>query len=496
VANIRSATDVEQLLGRVMRMPYAKRRKVPELNNAYAHVISTSFAEAADGMHSRLVNMGFHETEAAENILPEQLTLPGVDIASMPLFRVAGQEPSRVPPLVIDLPQAPVLDAVPEEVRATVSVTKNADGTAQIVCSGMISEELEEAIVAAAPKLEEDNRRKVAIQRARIHAAQPPAPSQQGGRFNVPRLMVEIWGSLEILESETILVATNWSPKKYSIRMEPGEFDYDETAHTFIFDLEGERMRYEEADAQVQFSLLATPVEWDALKLSRWLDRQCRQDDVRQVDMLEFCRLSVASLLERKTFGLPTLCRAKYALAAALKAKISRLRQRALAEGYQHLLFAPGAKVETSFDYGHSFPEAGYAENIPAYKGFYRFKKHFYPVPRDLKSKGEEFDCARLLDSNPKVRWWVRNVDRQAGSFWLPLSKGKFYPDFVAQLEDNRILVVEYKGAHLSTADEAKEKLNVGELWEEKSGGRGRFLMAKLDAEGVSLSQQIKTEIG
>ena len=36
VSHIKSAVDVEQLLGRVLRMPYAKRRKAAELNKAYA----------------------------------------------------------------------------------------------------------------------------------------------------------------------------------------------------------------------------------------------------------------------------------------------------------------------------------------------------------------------------------------------------------------------------------------------------------------------------
>ncbi len=46
-ANIGSSRDVEQLLGRVLRMPYAKRRKAAELNKAYAHVSSPNFVEAA-----------------------------------------------------------------------------------------------------------------------------------------------------------------------------------------------------------------------------------------------------------------------------------------------------------------------------------------------------------------------------------------------------------------------------------------------------------------
>lgn len=47
VSRIQSATDVEQLLGRVLRMPYAKRRQAPDLNKAYAFLSEPSFGEAA-----------------------------------------------------------------------------------------------------------------------------------------------------------------------------------------------------------------------------------------------------------------------------------------------------------------------------------------------------------------------------------------------------------------------------------------------------------------
>ena len=80
-----------------------------------------------------------------------------------------------------------------------------------------------------------------------------------------------------------------------------------------------------------------------------------------------------------------------------------------------------------------------------------------------------------LLDEHPQVRFWVRNVDRKPNAFWLQLSGGRFYPDFVAMLTDGRILVVEYKGKHL--AEDAREKRMVGELWEEASDGLCLFAM-------------------
>lgn len=51
----------------------------------------------------------------------------------------------------------------------------------------------------------------------------------------------------------------------------------------------------------------------------------------------------------------------------------------------------------------------------------------------------------------------------------------KFYPDFVVQLEDGRVLVVEYKGGHLLPG--AQEKLAVGRVWQSRSKGKCLFVM-------------------
>ena len=79
VSRIHSATDVEQLLGRVLRMPYAKRRKVTELNKAYAYLSEPSSGEAARALTDKLVAMGFEEDEARDNIEQVQGELGGED---------------------------------------------------------------------------------------------------------------------------------------------------------------------------------------------------------------------------------------------------------------------------------------------------------------------------------------------------------------------------------------------------------------------------------
>lgn len=78
------------------------------------------------------------------------------------------------------------------------------------------------------------------------------------------------------------------------------------------------------------------------------------------------------------------------------------------------------------------------------------------------------------------------------GAFWLPTSYGKFFPDYVCELNDGRILVVEYKGEHLRNVPSEIEKDQVGRLWAEKSGGKCLFLMAfAKDSQGRDVRGQL-----
>ena len=87
------------------------------------------------------------------------------------------------------------------------------------------------------------------------------------------------------------------------------------------------------------------------------------------------------------------------------------------------------------------------------------------------------------IEESPAVAYWVRNLDHGDGCFRLPKSSSYFYPDFVAELKDGRILVIEYKGKHLEDKQSEQEKRDIGRLWEARSGGRALFFRAvKADA--------------
>jgi type III restriction enzyme len=109
----------------------------------------------------------------------------------------------------------------------------------------------------------------------------------------------------------------------------------------------------------------------------------------------------------------------------------------------------------------------------------------------DLKDAGQEFLCAQLIDSHPKVKHWVRNLDTAPCGFWLPTSKGRFFPDFVVELTNGRIVVIEFKGAHLTSDPYEIEKKQVGLLWAGASQGKAVFDWALMTQGGLSLSQQL-----
>jgi type III restriction enzyme len=99
--------------------------------------------------------------------------------------------------------------------------------------------------------------------------------------------------------------------------------------------------------------------------------------------------------------------------------------------------------------------------------------------------------------SNPTVKHWTHNIEQQEKfSLCLPTSSDYFYPDFVAELNDGRLLTIEYKGEPYKTNDDSREKQQVGAQWALSSGGRRLFLLAvKLDELGRDVFQQVDARL-
>ena len=64
-------------------------------------------------------------------------------------------------------------------------------------------------------------------------------------------------------------------------------------------------------------------------------------------------------------------------------------------------------------------------------------------------------------------------------AFWLPTEIAKFYPDLVVQLENRRLLAVEYMFARFAEGSDLPEKQADGEMWERDSAETGLPVLAE-----------------
>lgn len=316
------------------------------------------------------------------------------------------------------------------------------------------------------------------IERHNAIVAAQTAPVSRGAIFApVPWLCYRTQGELELVEREAVLedVVLDLLADKVSL---PG-FQIVEQANAFEVYLDGAKVKVGKADSgQLELGALNTDVTAD--DLVRWLDREVRPSYIVQAQLRAYLKTMVLHLMNEQHISLSSLARARYQLARRIEAQIEDLRTQAAGRQFKQLVLDGGWELSADIKRSFAFLPGNYA--VPAtdrYRGKWRFDRHFYPVMAKLEDGTEEFKCAVVIDAHPKVKHWVRNLERDvAGSFWLPVSRGKFYPDFVCELLDGRVLVVEYKGEHLRTVPIEIEKDQVGRLWAERSSGKCLFLMA------------------
>jgi type III restriction enzyme len=119
----------------------------------------------------------------------------------------------------------------------------------------------------------------------------------------------------------------------------------------------------------------------------------------------------------------------------------------------------------------------------------FRFQHHAFHEIGHMN--GEEHECAMRIDGHPNVARWVRNTDRVSqGGFSLPLSPGRYFPDFVAELRDGRTALIEYKNSRLGSHAAELHKKAVGDLWAGRSNGTAVFSWV-VDRDWVRLENEL-----
>lgn len=98
---------------------------------------------------------------------------------------------------------------------------------------------------------------------------------------------------------------------------------------------------------------------------------------------------------------------------------------------------------------------------------------------------GLEFKMAEALANCTGIRWWHRVVEQRDGEFSIN-GFVNHYPDFVAMTSNGRIFAIETKGEHLKNEDTAR-KLELGKKWADLAGQNYRYFMVfENDSHGMN----------
>jgi type III restriction enzyme len=204
------------------------------------------------------------------------------------------------------------------------------------------------------------------------------------------------------------------------------------------------------------------------------LERHRRDDNVAPEALGAWLYDALRYLREDRGFTADELAYRKFRLREALADHLRKAKRNATSQRFLALI---GDEAHLTVDgaLNREFSQGRYAWDWQ-YNGFVTLQRHFFPQIGNLKSEGEEFKCAQFIANEMEgVRDWMRNVERKAGSFSLPTSSDRFYPDFLIRLENGGIIAAEYKGSHIADGKDSDEKKRMGELWERRSNGRCAF---------------------
>jgi len=467
VAEMHSSTAVEQILGRIMRLPRAQRKQNEELNMSYAFAASRSFIEAANALEDALVQNGFNRQEAKDliTILPEK-SQGGLDE-----FWTKTSEP---------VTEAPKLESLPPEIAGKVRYD---DKKGEITFTGVM-EEREKYVLQQCFATPEG---KASVERVYRKTRGLPtehakSPAERGEPFEIPLLAIKQGDLFEAFE-KTHFLEMGWELSRCDPTLSEGEYStkqFDGTVGEIDVSDRGRLTTRFIADLHEQTGLFAREQTQTVTSLVYWLDTTIPHPDIPSSESGPFLTALIHYLVDERKFSLGHLFHDKYTLRQRVAEKIEKHRRQAHDRAYQALLLPECATpLVVTPAVCFLFDPLEYPYNT-LYRGSYQFKKHYYKEVGNLKNSGEEFDCAVFLDTLADVRFWVRNLERrERHSFRLQTTTDKFYPDFVCLLNDGRYLVVEYKGEDLWSNEDSREKRALGQLWEKRSNGRCLFVMPK-----------------
>ena len=492
LANKTSQVDVEQILGRILRLPHTSQHTQSALNMSYVLTSSNDFNNTVAHIVKGLNSAGFSDKdyrigESAKPQVPEQpaeqITLPdqqgcpemeppletaeddfsGLDGKSIGAELERRREQAQTPETA---PKADtMLDAAAEVEKAYTDAIQQTDNDQMM---DNLPWEVRDKVKSfqVNPQFRED-----------IETLQIPQ------FFLIVEQSLFTDGSFELLDKEMLAEGFTLKGKAYDIDFaaaddEIREIDVREQDGGLpkVFKMESAEQRY----------------------FKEWFNNLPPESRVRQCKEMMFNQLNKLNMVD----------------AAELKAYIDRIvndMDKAQLAAMEKAPLGYAAKIRAKIE---TLLESHYRENFERWleterivcKPYFRLRPSIHPATyTDIYARSlyaaEDGDMNKLeqkliveLTALPNVRWWHRNIARQDFAINGFI---KHYPDILIMTQSGKLICAETKGEHLKN-DDSREKIALGQAWRTAAGKNFRYYMVFENEENllpgaVSMSQFIDT---
>jgi len=490
VSSMESKTAIEQLIGRVLRMPYIEEKRKKELGYAYVYVASKNFESVADTIGETLVKNGFEAFEAKVSITrstnSNESALGGLWGEGLFEDRQVEVEPEEIDLEVLSKPTVdPYINYNSDTGKVSVVAMPTASKRKAFKenLKKLLPEEKAQELIRTVDELEKSNDTLLG----------------KVEDFAVPSLLIEDDGYVVPFEESAVLEFIDVSEADIieNATLTEDEFDIDLVERTAIIDISANSKIVKER-LDVQETLFgADDIQEDvtehkygsykgnavAKKLATSIAKLIRDEneEILQIygsDKLnEFIYLTITRLENDRKIPLQALFAKKYHLKRAILKKLSALVASLKISSFDKLLEV--SRFSVNNENMITFSSDNYQPNIDSRS--HEFKKHKYKYV-DRLDNNEEYEVAKYIDQLEGVATWIKNIPKNPmHSFWLQTATGKFYPDFIIKLNNGKIVVAEYKGGDRKSNDDSKRKEEIGKFWASQSDNLEFLMLYKED---------------
>ena len=477
LANRTSPVEVEQILGRILRRPYARQMKNEFLNLCYVFTASEDFRQTLDNIVAGLNHAGFSEKEY--RLAEEQGEDLGkawqeeLDFVLQPIPAV--QEAPAQKPTVVTATEGPATSEEP----ATSKQEPCAEGSElsagyEAQPTGFtINDEMRSMLYAA-------HKGNQSYQQTEPADTRSPEEHEKMTHFKVhpsfsdalelrlPQFFIKASNQGFFSQEEERLLTRESLWKGFTLRDKDTEIDFGSlAADIFAVDVEEDDLpKYKKLTSveamyfQEHFSKLPKEQKREEAiqMMTAAIDR--KRDALDTSDIRQYVARLLSPFDEEM---LDRLAQNQSIYSRRISDKITNLLDHHAKKAFDRRLAAKKIFCRPSFRLPQEISPLRHTKNIV---------KSLYEAEDD-KMNDFEHRAVMGLASLPNIRWWHRNIERK-GFFINGFLN--HYPDFLAMTQSGVLLAIETKGDDRDNSD-SRRKLELGKAWAGTAGGEYGYFM-------------------